>query len=151
MQFIIFSFLSIYLSEPRFQNTVPNIKAMNVVNISLTAVYFGFRQYDKCCFQRQAMNWVKNDWEYWVGKCKSFEPGAGVLSSLINVLFVLNVIKIVVSAKIQLRLQNFEKFIWVSALTTIGFFRLQQDTVIVSRNVLWESCYTCRKMIWQPN
>jgi hypothetical protein len=83
-------FISIYLLVPRFQNIVPNIKAINAVNNSLTAVYLGFLQYDKFCFHRQAMNWVKNGWEYRVGKYKSFEPAAGVLIPLINALFVLS-------------------------------------------------------------
>lgn len=63
---------------------------MKVVNNSLTALYGGFRQYDQCCFHRQAIHWVKNDCEYCVGKYKSFEPGGGVHNSLIKVLFLLD-------------------------------------------------------------
>jgi len=69
---------------------VPNIKAMTVVDNSLTALYGGFRQYDQCCFHRQAMHWVKKDCEYRVGKYRSFEPGGGALSSSIKALFLLN-------------------------------------------------------------
>lgn len=57
-----------YLLEPRFQNIVPNINAVKAVNESLTALYAGFRQYDRFCFQRQAKNCVKNDCGYWVWK-----------------------------------------------------------------------------------
>jgi hypothetical protein len=85
-----FGFYVLYLLEPISQNIVPNIKAVNVVNRSLTAPYGGFRQYDKCCFHRQAIHWVKKGCEYCVGKYKSFEPGRGVLSSLIKALFLLN-------------------------------------------------------------
>ena len=53
-----------YVFEPRFQNIVPNIRAMTVVKINLTAVYSGLRQYDQCCFHKQAVNWVKYDCEY---------------------------------------------------------------------------------------
>lgn len=81
-----------YLLEPISQNIVPNNKAMIVVNKSLTALYGGFRQYDRCCFQRQAMHWVMKVCEYFVGKYKSLKPVVGVLSSLIKALFLLNVI-----------------------------------------------------------
>lgn len=65
---------------------------MTVVNKSLTALYGGFRQYDRCCFQRQAIHWVKKDCECCVVKYKSLEPSGGVLSSLIKSLFLLKVI-----------------------------------------------------------
>ena len=81
-----------YLLEPISQNIVPNNRAMNVVNKSLTALYGGFRQYDRFCFQRQAIHWVKKDCEYFVGKYKSLEPAGGVPSSLIKALFLLIVI-----------------------------------------------------------
>jgi ABC-type arginine transport system ATPase subunit len=65
---------------------------MIVVNKSLTALYGGFRQYDRCCFHRQAIHWVKKDCECCVVKYKSLEPSGGTLSSLIKVLFLLKVI-----------------------------------------------------------
>ena len=86
------SFVTIlYLLEPKSQKIDPSSTAIIVVKKSLTALYWGFRQYDAFCFHRQARHWVKIDCEYCVGKYKSFEFGAGVLSSLINVLFLLNI------------------------------------------------------------
>lgn len=79
-----------YVLVPRSQNSVPNINAMTVVKRNLTAVYGGLRQYDKCCFHKQAWHWVKNGWEYWVGKYSSFVLGAGLLKSWIRALFLLN-------------------------------------------------------------
>lgn len=80
-----------YIFEPRSQKIVPNIRDMKIVKLNLTAVYEVFRQYDQCCFQRQAMHWVRNGWEYCVGKYKSFVPGWGTLSSLIRALFLLQI------------------------------------------------------------
>ena len=76
------------------QNMVPNNKAMTVVKKSLTAVYGGFLQYDRCCFQRQALHWLMNDCEYFVGKFKSGEPGGAILRSLIMSLFLLSASKL---------------------------------------------------------
>lgn len=64
----IFFVLLTHNLNPRFQNIVPNNNAMNVVKRSLTAVYNGLRQYDQCCFHKQAMDWVRNGCEYCVGK-----------------------------------------------------------------------------------
>jgi len=45
-----------YYLPPRSQNIVPNIRAVTVVERNLTAVYGGFRQYDQCCFHKQAIH-----------------------------------------------------------------------------------------------
>ena len=78
-----------YTFFPSLQKMVPNIRAMTVVKKILVAVYDGLRQYDLCCFHRQAMHCVMKGCEYLVGKNKSFEPGGGLLSSLIKALFLL--------------------------------------------------------------
>jgi hypothetical protein len=79
-----------YNLDPRSQNIVPNIKAIKVVKRNLTAVYGGFLQYDQCCFHKQAIHCVTNDVEYFVGKQRSVEPGAGVLNPAMSALFLLN-------------------------------------------------------------
>lgn len=81
-------FLS-YLLEPRFQNIVPSINDAPRVNRNLVAMYDGLRQYDKCCFHKQAKNWLKEGWEYLVWKWISLEAGGGSFSSLIISLFLL--------------------------------------------------------------
>lgn len=68
---------------------VPKMRAITVVKKILVAVYDGFLQYDLCCFHRQAIHCVKKDCAYWLGKCRSVDPGGGVLSSLIKALFLL--------------------------------------------------------------
>uniref|UniRef100_A0A0A9HXR2 Uncharacterized protein n=1 Tax=Arundo donax TaxID=35708 RepID=A0A0A9HXR2_ARUDO len=78
-----------YIFLPKFKKMVPNMRAITVVKNILVAVYDGFLQYDLCCFHRQAMHCVMKDCEYCVGKYKSLDPGGGVLSSLIKVLFLL--------------------------------------------------------------
>jgi len=78
-----------YVFLPMSQKTVPNTKAMINVKKNLTAVYAGFLQYDKRCFHRHARHCIMKGCEYLVGKCRSLEPGGGMLSSLIKALFLL--------------------------------------------------------------
>lgn len=80
-----------YFLKPRSQNNEPHIRARTVVKKNLTAVYCGFRQYDLCCFHKQAKHWTRKDCEYCVGKYMSLESGAGLLSSSISALFLLQV------------------------------------------------------------
>jgi hypothetical protein len=57
-----------YLLVPRSQNMVPKSRAIIVVEKKRTALYWGFLQYDRFCFQRHAKHCVKKDLECLVGK-----------------------------------------------------------------------------------
>jgi hypothetical protein len=47
---------------------VPKSRAITVVEKNRTALYWGFLQYDRFCFQRHAKHCVKKDLECSVGK-----------------------------------------------------------------------------------
>jgi len=73
-----------YNCSPLFQKIRPNNNPMDIVKMNRAQLYGGFLQYDQYCFQKQALNCIKNGWEYFVGKNKSLEPGVGVLISWIS-------------------------------------------------------------------
>jgi hypothetical protein len=81
---------------------VPKSRAIIVVEKNRTALYWGFLQYDRFCFQRHAKHCVKKDLECLVGKQRAPEPAGGVLSSCIKALFLLCNVNI----KLQLVLQQ---------------------------------------------
>lgn len=87
--FLVFIVIYIYLFLPTPQNIVPNNSAITTVKKKFTAIYGGFLQHDKRCFQRQAKHCITKDCEYLVGNNKSLEPSWGVLNSFIKFLFLL--------------------------------------------------------------
>lgn len=129
-----------YLLEPISQNIVPNKTAMTAVKRNLTAVYGGFLQYDKFCFQRQALHCVKKGCEYRVGKNKSSEPGGGVLNSSIMFLFLLNAIH---NTKLPIRSRNVKpRLTWLTDRLT----SFPNDPLI--RSSIWKIDTTdwCRQL-----
>jgi hypothetical protein len=67
------------------QYNAPKAIHETVMNTIRTRLYEGVLQYDKHCFQRQALNCSRNLCGYCVGKWRSLAPGGGMLKRFTSV------------------------------------------------------------------